>query len=148
MAMQGKAEVVWSGSLAMGRGHVDFESKAGGTIPVTCALEDKTPAGKASPEELLAAAHASCFSMALAQVLTMGHHTPEQVRVAVSTTLDQVAPNTPYLITTEALDISGKVPGLDEAGFLQAVEGAKMMCAVGLAIAGNVKIVYTVHFEA
>ncbi|MCK9459387.1 MAG: OsmC family peroxiredoxin [Proteobacteria bacterium] len=146
--MQGKAVVVWSGSLASGSGHADFESGAGGRIPVTCALEDKAPAGKASPEELLAAAHASCFSMALAQVVTMGHHKPERLRVAVATTLDQVNPNAPYLITREELEVSGKVPGLDEAGFLQAVEGAKMMCAVGLAIKSNVEIVYAIRFEA
>lgn len=148
MAMRGKAVVIWSGSLASGEGHANFESGAGETIPVTCALEDHTPAGKSSPEELLAAAHASCFAMAISQMLTMGHHKPEQVRVAVTTTLDQVNANGPYLITREELDISGRVPGLDEAGFLQAVEAAKTMCAVGLALKGNVEIVYKARFEA
>ncbi len=149
MAMQGKAVVYWSGTLAKGKGHAEVESGAGGEIPVTCALEDHTPAGKSSPEELLAAAHASCFSMALSQMLTMkGHHNIEQLRVAVTTTLAQVKKDSPYLITREELDVSGKVPGLDEAGFLAAVEAAKTMCAVGLAIKGNVDIVYNnVHLE-
>ena len=148
MAMEGKSVVYWSGTLASGKGFAEFESGAGGKIPVTCALENDTPEGKSSPEELLAAAHASCFSMALSQMLTMGgHRNIEQLRVEITTTLDQLEENSPYLITREELDITGKVPGLDEAGFLQAVESAKMMCAVGLAIKGNVEIVYNVHFE-
>ena len=148
MAAQGKAEVVWSGSLASGEGHVALESGAGGAIQVTCALEDQTPAGKSTPEELLAAAHASCYAMALTQMLTMAHHKPERLRIGVTTTLDQVHENEPFLITKEDLDISGKVPGLDEAGFIQAVEAAKTMCAVGLAIKGNVEIGYQVRFES
>lgn len=149
MAMEGKAVVVWSGSLASGKGHAELESGAGGNLPVTCALEDQTPAGKSSPEELLAAAHASCFSMALSQVLTMGGHRKiDQIRVAITTTLAQVEENSPYLITREELDISGRVPGLDEAGFHNVVEAAKMMCAVGLALKGNVEIVYHVKLEA
>jgi osmotically inducible protein OsmC len=147
MAAQGKAEVVWSGSLATGEGHAEFESGAGGSVPVTCALEDQTPAGKSTPEELLAAAHASCFAMALSQMLTMAHHKPEHLRVAVTTTLDQVQENEPFLITREDLDVSGRVPGIDEAGFLQAVEAAKTMCAVGLAIKNNVEIAYQAHLE-
>jgi osmotically inducible protein OsmC len=147
MAMRGKAAVVWSGSLARGEGHAEFESGASGDMPVTCAREDHTP-GKSTPEELLAAAHASCFAMALSQILTMDHHIPEQLRVAVATTLDQVNNNGPYLITREELDVSGRVSGLDEAGFLQAVESAKAICAVGLAIKGNVEIVYKARFEA
>lgn len=149
MAMEGKAVVVWSGTLASGKGHAELESGAGGAIPVTCALEDQTPTGKGSPEELLAAAHASCFSMALSQVLTMGGHRKiDQLRVAITTTLAQVKENSPYLITREELDVNGRVSGLDEAGFLNAVEGAKTMCAVGLAMKGNVEIIYHVRFEA
>lgn len=147
MAAQGHAEVTWTGSLATGKGHVEFESGVGGNLPATCAVEDETPAGKTTPEELLAAAHASCFAMGLCQVLTMGHHKPDRVRVGVTTTLEQVGDG-PYLITREELDVSGKVPGLDEAGFLQAVEAAKPICAVGLAIKGNVEISYEARFES
>lgn len=149
MAMEGKAVVVWSGTLASGKGHAELESGAGGVIPVTCALEDQTPTGKSSPEELLAAAHASCFSMALSQILTMGGHNKiEKLRVAITTTLAQVEENSPYLITREELDVSGKVSGLDEEGFLKVVETAKTMCAIGLALKGNVELVYKVNFEA
>ena len=139
---------MWSGSLATGEGHAEFESGTGGALQVTCALEDQSPAGKSTPEELLAAAHASCYAMALTQMLTMAHHKPEKLRIGVTTTLDQLHENEPFLITQEDLDVSGKVPGLDEAGFLEAVEAAKTMCAVGLAIKGNVEIAYRVHFEA
>lgn len=148
MAMNGKAVVVWSGSLASGKGHAEFESGAGGTIPVTCAMENNAP-GKSSPEELLAAAHASCFSMALSQILTMqGNRKIEQIRVEITTTLEQVKENEPYLITREEIDITGKVGDMDEAGFTQVVEMAKTMCAVGLALKGNVELNYKVHFEA
>jgi len=148
MAMNGKAVVVWSGSLASGKGHAEFESGAGGTIPVTCAMEAHSP-GKSTPEELLAAAHASCFSMALSQILTMqGNRKIEQLRVAITTTLDQVKKDEPYLITREEIDITGKVGDMDEAGFMKVVEMAKTMCAVGLAIKGNVELNYKVHFVA
>ncbi|MDZ7739684.1 MAG: OsmC family peroxiredoxin [Bacteroidales bacterium] len=148
MAMNGKAVVVWSGSLANGNGYAEFESGTGGKIPVTCAMENDTP-GKSSPEELLAAAHASCFSMALSQILTMqGNRKIEKLRVAITTTLDQVKKDEPFLITREEIDITGKVGDIDEAGFIKVVEMAKTMCAVGLALKGNVKLDYRVHFEA
>jgi osmotically inducible protein OsmC len=134
--------------LAKGNGQVRFESGACGNVPVTCALEDKTPAGKSTPEELLAAAYGSCFAMALTQMLTMGHHNPEHLRVAVTTTLEQAKKDEPYLITREELAVTCRVPGLDESGFLQTVEAAKSMCAIGLAIKGNVKIIYDVRLES
>jgi osmotically inducible protein OsmC len=134
--------------LATGEGHAELESGAGGAVAVTCALEDQTPAGKSTPEELVAAAHGSCFAMALTQMLTMAHRKPELLRVGVTTTLDQLVDDGPFLITREDLDVSGKVPGLDEAGFLEAVEAAKTMCAVGLAISGNVEITYQARLES
>lgn len=149
MAMEGKAVVYWSGTLASGKGHAELESGTAGSIPVSCALEDKSPEGKTSPEELLAAAHASCFSMALSQMLTMaGYRKIESLRVAITTTLDRVKDNTPYLITHEDLDVRGKVAGLDEVGFLKIVESAKTMWPVGLALKGNVEMTYKVSFEA
>lgn len=147
MSMDGKAVVFWSGSLASGKGHAELESNAGGEIPVTCAMEDHFSKGKSTPEELLAAAHASCFSMALSQILTMqGNRKIEQLRVEITSSLEQVKENEPYLITREQIDITGKVGDMDEAGFMQIVEMAKTMCAVGLALKGNVELNYTVHF--
>jgi osmotically inducible protein OsmC len=133
--------------LATGTGHAEMQSGAGGNIPVMCALEELSPTGKASPEEFLAAAHATCFAMALTQALMMAHRKPEMVKVRVTTTLDQV-PSGMYMITREDLDIRAKVDGLDEAGFLAAVEAAKPMCAVGLAISGNVEINYQAQLES
>lgn len=147
MAAKGYAEVSWSGSLATGKGHVKFQSGATGDLPVMCANEGLSPEGKTSPEELLAAAHASCFAMALVQVLAMGQHKAELIQVSVTTTLDQVDGGI-YMITREDLDVSGKVAGLDEAGFLAAVEAAKTVCAVGLAIKGNVEITYQVRLKS
>ena len=147
MAMTGKAVVFWSGSLASGNGHAELESGAGDKVPVTCAKEDHSPKGKSSPEELLAAAHASCFSMALSQILTMqGSREIEQLRVEITTTLDQIKKDEPYLITREEIDITGKVGDMDETGFMQVVEMAKTMCAVGLALKGSVEMDYHVNF--
>lgn len=147
MSMSGKAVVVWSGSLASGNGYAEFESGTGGKLPVTCVMENNAP-GKSSPEELLAAAHASCFSMALSQILTMqGNRKIEKLRVAITTTLEQVKKDDPFLITREEIDITGKVGDIDEAGFMNVVEMAKTMCAVGLALKGNVILDYKVHFE-
>lgn len=148
MSAQGKAEVAWKGTLATGNGHAKFGSGTGGNLPVTCVLEDQAPEGKTTPEEFLAAAHATCFSMALCQMLTMNKFKPDHVRVAVTNTLEQADEKSPYLITTESLDVSGKVPGIDKEGFLKMVEAAKPMCAVGQAISGNVKILYNVHLES
>jgi osmotically inducible protein OsmC len=151
MSIDGKAVIYWSGSLASGKGHAELESgAAGGKIPVACvacAKGNNSPEGKSCPEELLAAAHASCFSMALSQTLTMrGNHKIDELRVEITTSLEQVKENGPYLITKEQIDITGKVGDMDEAGFLQAVEMAKSMCAVGLALQGNVELNYKVHF--
>lgn len=147
MAAEGYAEVSWSGSLATGKGHAKLQSGATGDLPVTCAIEGQSPEGKSSPEELLAAAHASCFAMALVQILAMRQHKAELIQVGVTTTLDQVEGGM-YMITREALDVSGKVAGLDEAGFLEAVEAAKPVCAVGLAIKGNVEITYKARLKS
>ncbi|MDZ7612274.1 MAG: OsmC family peroxiredoxin [Candidatus Moranbacteria bacterium] len=149
MAMKGKAVVFWSGSLMSGNGHAELESGAVGKLPIACPKEGHSPEGKSGPEELLAAAHASCFSMALSQVLTMQRNRKiEQLRVEITTTLDQVKKDEPYIITREEIDITGKVGDMDEAGFMQVVEKAKTMCAVGLALKGNVEMVYNVNFNS
>ena len=149
MAMKGKAVVFWSGSLMSGKGHAELESGAVGKFPIACPKEGSSPEGKSGPEELLAAAHASCFSMALSQVLTMQRNSKiEQLRVEITTTLDQVKEDEPYIITREEIDITGKVGDMDEVGFIQVVEKAKTMCAVGLALKGNVEMVYNINFNS
>jgi osmotically inducible protein OsmC len=144
---KGYAEVSWSGSLATGVGHAKLGSGATDDLSVTCPVSGLHPEGKSTPEELLAAAHASCFSMGLTMVLARRQHKAERIKVGVTATLEQVESGI-YMITREELDVSGKVSGIDEAGFLEAVEATKAICAVGLAIKGNVEITYKVKLQS
>ena len=134
------AEVVWDGTLAGGAGALSSGSGALG-LPVTWAARTEQPDGKTSPEELIAAAHASCFAMALALVLGEGHSPPEQLTVTAACSLDEVdgAPR----ITSVELTVRGSVPGLDAAGFEQHVARAGDLCPVSNALRGNVEISVT-----
>ena len=137
-----EAEVVWSGTLAGGTGTL---LAASGALdhPVTWASRTEQPNGKTSPEELIAAAHASCFAMALALVLGENKTPPERVRVSAACTLDEVkgAPR----ITTVDLTVRAQVSGLEAAVLERMVEQAADLCPVSNALRGNVKI--NVHGE-
>jgi lipoyl-dependent peroxiredoxin len=131
MATQRRAEVTWQGSLMEGAGRIDrVGSGAFGPLDVTWASRTEEPGGKTSPEELIAAAHASCFSMALSHALAGGGTPPERLSTSATVTF---VPGTG--ITAIALTVAGRVPGLDEVGFRQAAEGAKADCPVSKALA-------------
>jgi lipoyl-dependent peroxiredoxin len=132
------AEIVWEGPLASGTGTVSSDSGALGKLPVTWASRTERPDGKTSPEELIAAAHASCFAMALSLMLGENHTPPERLAIEAACTLDEVdgAPR----ITTVTLNVRARVPGLEQAGFEQAVERASALCPVSNALRGNVEI--------
>ena len=104
-----EAEIVWEGPLASGTGTVSSGSGALGALPVTWASRTERPDGKTSPEELIAAAHASCFAMALSLVLGENHTPPERLVVSAACTLDEVdgAPK----VTTSELKLRARVPG-------------------------------------
>lgn len=91
-----------------------------------------------SPEELLAAAHAGCFSMALSAALEKAGHPATRIETRAAVTIETVdgAPK----VTRSALDVRGKVEGIDEAAFMQAAETAKKNCPLSKAIQGNVEI--------
>jgi lipoyl-dependent peroxiredoxin len=132
------AEIIWEGPLASGTGTVSSGSGALGELPVTWASRTERPDGKTSPEELIAAAHASCFAMALSLMLGEADTPPERLAVSATCTLDEVdsAPR----ITTVTLEVRARVPGLEQAGFEQAVERASALCPVSNALRGNVEI--------
>jgi lipoyl-dependent peroxiredoxin len=132
------AEIIWEGPLASGTGTVSSGSGALGELPVTWASRTERPDGKTSPEELIAAAHASCFAMALSLMLGEAHTPPERLAVSATCTLDEVdsAPR----ITMVTLELRARVPGLEQAGFEQAVERASALCPVSNALRGNVEI--------
>jgi len=133
-----EAQIVWEGSLASGTGTVSSGSAALGALPVTWASRTERPDGKTSPEELIAAAHASCFAMALALVLGENRTPPERLAVSAACTLDEVdgAPK----VTTSELTVRARVPVIEPAGFEQQVERAAELCPVSNALRGNVEI--------
>jgi osmotically inducible protein OsmC len=126
------AHVTWSGSLMEGSGTItSVESGAFGPLDVTWAAraEDES-AGLTSPEELIAAAHAACFSMALSHGLAGSGTPPEKLDTSATVTF---VPGTG--ITKVALTVRGTVPGIDEAAFAEAAEGARVNCPVSKALA-------------
>ena len=132
------AEVTWDGSLARGTGALASGSGALNELPVTWAARTEAPEGKTSPEELIAAAHAGCFTMALALVLGEGGTPPERLATSADCTLAEVdgAPR----ITDVALQVQARVPSLDQPAFHDAVAKAAALCPVLNALRGNVEI--------
>ncbi|HEU5363283.1 MAG TPA: OsmC family peroxiredoxin [Gaiellaceae bacterium] len=140
------ASVVWDGSLAGGGGTLDSGSGAFTGLPVTWAARTEAPGGKTSPEELIAGAHAACFTMALALVLGESGTPPDRLAVDASCTLDEV--NGAPRITRVALSVHGRVDGLDESTFQDAVGRAAALCPVSNAIRGNVEISVDANLDA
>jgi osmotically inducible protein OsmC len=146
MAATRSATITWSGTLTEGSGTVS----SGTTdlfidLPVSWSSRTQAPAGRTSPEELLAAAHASCFAMALSGGLVRGGTPPDHVHVSATVTFDQVGDA--WTVTRSELDVVGVVPGLDEDGFLAAAEAAKDGCPISRALSGNVALSVTAALE-
>ena len=132
MATDRTAKVTWAGSLMDGRGTIEgVGSGAFGPLDVTWASRAETPEGRTSPEELIAAAWASCFSMALSHALAGAETPPERLETSVTVTFQPGEG-----ITKGAITVVGTVPGLDQAGFAEKAEGAKAGCPVSKALAG------------
>jgi osmotically inducible protein OsmC len=136
MATERRAEVTWNGDLFNGSGTIDrVGSGAFGPLDVTWASRAEDPNGRTSPEELIAAAHASCYSMALSNVLAKAGTPPEQLKTSATVTF---VPGTG--ITSSALTVEGVVPGADEKAFRDAAEDAKANCPVSQALKNNVEL--------
>ena len=132
------AEVGWRGTLEEGRGSFTVGSWMVGEVPVTWSSRTSPKEESTSPEELMAAAHASCYAMALSLVLGERGTPPESIDVQAACTLDQVPEG--FRITTMNLDVRGRVPGLDAQDFQDAVEYAHQICPVSNALKNNVEI--------
>jgi len=132
MATDRKAEVVWQGDLMSGSGTI--ENVTSGAIPaleVSWASRSEEPNGKTSPEELIAAAWASCFSMALSAGLAKGGTPPERLETSATVTFQPGEG-----ITKGALTVRSTVPGIAGDAFIEAAETAKQNCPVSKALAG------------
>jgi osmotically inducible protein OsmC len=145
MAANRTAETTWHGSLMEGSGTIDrVGSGAFAGLEVTWASRSEPDeSGRTSPEELIAAAHAACFSMALSHALAQAGTPPEELRAKATSTF---VPGTG--ITEMRLELVGRVPGLDQDAFEQAAEGAKQNCPVSKALAGNVEITLDARLES
>lgn len=146
MAGTRTATVTWTGPLLEGEGSVSAGSSQLFTdLPVSWPSRTEGPGGQTSPEELLAAAHAACFAMALSGGLARAGTPPDHVHVSATVTFDKVGDA--WSVTRSEIDVVGTVPGLDEAAFEAAAEGAKDGCPISRAIAGNVEITVSATLE-
>ncbi len=132
MATDRKAEVVWQGDLVGGAGRIErVTSGAIAPLDVSWAARSEEPNGKTSPEELIAAAWASCFSMALSAGLAKSGNPPERLETSATVTFQPGEG-----ITKGALSVRGTVPGIAAEAFVAAAEAAKQNCPVSKALAG------------
>ena len=132
MATERTAEVTWNGDLMSGHGRIEsVTSGAIGALDVDWEARAEAAQSKTSPEELIAAAHAACFSMALSHGLAQAGTPPERLQTSATVTF---APGTG--VTGSALTVTGSVPGIDEEAFQAAAEDAKENCPVSKALGG------------
>src|SRR5438874_10031312 len=135
MASESTATTVWEGDLARGRGTTSSGSGAIPDLEVTWAARTERTAGTTSPEELLAAAHASCYCMALSNELSEAGNEPEKLEATA--TVSFVASEG---VKSSQIAVSGRVPGIDQSGFEQAAGAAGEGCPISGALKGNVEI--------
>ncbi|HEX9475632.1 MAG TPA: OsmC family peroxiredoxin [Candidatus Dormibacteraeota bacterium] len=135
MAAISRADATWEGDLIHGSGHVKPESGAFGELPVSWASRAERMHGKTSPEELIAAAHASCYNMAFSNGLATAGHTPERLNTRAEV---EFVPGPG--ITTITLTVRGRVSGISKEEFQKQAEAAKEGCPVSKALHGNVEL--------
>jgi osmotically inducible protein OsmC len=139
MKAERRAKVAWEGDLMSGSGTiVSSGSGALSNLGVSWTARTEESGGQTSPEELIAAAHAACFSMALSHALAQQGSPPERLDTNAVCSFEKVGDG--WKVTTIALEVEGVVRGIDEEAFREAAEGAKDGCPVSGALAGNVEI--------
>ncbi len=139
MAAVRTATVTWQGDLATGRG----SASAGSSdtfldLPVSWASRTEAPEGRTSPEELLAAAHASCFAMAFSAGLARAGTPPEHLHISAEVTFDKLEAG--WTVVSSALTVIGRVPGCTHEAFTAEAEAAKDGCPISRALKGNVAL--------
>jgi osmotically inducible protein OsmC len=140
MAEVRTADVTWNGDLLTGAGTIDYVSSGVfSRMPVSWAARTGPHNGKTSPEELLAAAHASCFSMAFSARLAKNGTPATTLKVNVSILFDNASGG--WKVTTSTIKVVGDVPGIDLETFRTIAEDAKENCPISIALKGNVELV-------
>ena len=138
--------MVWEGTVSRGAGVVTAESSGAFELPVTIASRIGDPEGKTSPEELLAAAHATCFVTSLGGELARAGTPPERLTVHCTITMDEVE-GIGHRIVASAISARGSVPGCDAAGFAQAAETADMGCTFSALIKASATVTIEATLE-
>jgi osmotically inducible protein OsmC len=145
MAAERRAEAMWEGNLFEGSGRVSLVSSGVGEFPVTWAARTEAPEGMTSPEELIAAAHAACFSMAFSNILAQNDTPPERLEVSATSSFEKT--DAGFRLTKMHLDAHGTVPGIDADTFEAKANDAKVGCPVSNALVGNVEISVTANLK-
>lgn len=125
--MKRKASAVWNGSLKEGKGRISTESGTLAEAQYSFSTRFENGVGT-NPEELIAAAHAGCFSMALSGQLTTAGHAPESINTTATVTMEKT--DAGFTVTNVHLDVTARVPGIDQAGFDTAAANAKAGCPI------------------
>jgi len=142
-----RAEATWSGALATGAGTVTAVSSAAfSKLSVSWAARTESSNGQTSPEELLAAAHAACFSMALSGALGRASTPPDRLDVSAEVTFDKL--DAGWRVVSSALTVRGWVPGSNAADFIAAAEATRDGCPISQALIGNVALSVEATLEA
>ena len=136
--MQSRATATWEGDLPTGSGTTTLATGVAPPLPVSWPSRTEEAAGKTSPEELIAAAHAACYSMAFANGLSGRGFIPDRLETSAEATFEKMEPG--WRLTTMALRVTGNVPGIGEDEFQEAAVAAKDGCPVSNALKGNVNI--------
>lgn len=135
MAAESRAKTVWEGDLGHGAGTTTPDSGAFGEVDVSWASRTSRAAGATSPEELLAAAHAACFCMALSHELGEAGNAPERLEATASVDFDPDEG-----VRSSHIVVSGRVPGIDQDAFSDAARAASEGCPISGALKGNLDI--------
>ena len=144
MATDRKAQVTWHGDLMSGGGRIDsVTSGAIGGLDVDWRARSEDAQSKTSPEELIAAAEASCFSMALSNGLAQAGHPADELRTSATVTFQPGEG-----ITKMAIEVVGKVPGMEDGAFQEAAQTAKENCPVSKALAGVPDVSLSARLES
>ncbi len=140
------AEATWAGDLVSGNGTINYVSSGVfSRLPVTWAARTAEHGGKTSPEELLAMAHASCFSMQLSSFLAKAGTPAERLEVKASVTFAKGDDG--WKVASSALEVNGRVPGSSAEDFQAAAEKAKDGCPISQALKGNVELSVAARLE-
>lgn len=138
MAAIRRADSTWSGNLAEGHGTVTAStSHAFKDLPVTWGSRTESSDGRTSPEELIAAAHATCFAMAFSGDLGRNGTPPDKLEVSATVTFDKLDK---WTVVSSALEVKGWVAGIDSETFQRIAEGTRDNCPVSRALKGNVEL--------